>query len=177
MKIKKNILTVALLITSTTLGSFSYAAWLDNILPVEALSSVNACSNISKIYLNQDNDADTLPDLYLYLNSNFILNGTANNVTAGQILREAAGIIYTKVKYYTPLSNMISKMDSNNVTGALDNSTFWRASRVFPYNTPVRGIATTPNKVVFEKPSDNDPNKKIISIIYDYKYKYATAFD
>ena len=68
---------------------------------------------------------------------------------------------------------MLYKVTENNTPGLLDNSTFYRASRVFPYNTPVRGIATTPNKVVFEKPSDNDPSKKTFSIIYAYKYKYA----
>lgn len=68
---------------------------------------------------------------------------------------------------------MLYKVDGNNVVGALDNNTFWRASRVFPYNTPLRGIATTPNKVVFERPSDNDPNKNIVSVVYNYQYKYA----
>jgi hypothetical protein len=81
------------------------------------------------------------------------------------------------VRYYKPLADMLYKVDVNNIPAALDNSTFYRASRVFPYNTPLRGIATTPNKVVFERPTDNDPTKNIISIIYDYRYKYAVGFN
>lgn len=174
---KQNLLAALLLIASMTLGSIWYAAWTDNILPIAQINNVVSCSNLSKVYLNQDNDADGIPDFYLYLNSNFILNGNANNYTAGQILREAAGTPYTTVKYYTPLPNMLYKIDDTNQIWPLDDVTFWRASRVFPYNTPVRGIATTPNKVVFEKPSDNDPNKNTISFIYDYQYKYAVWFD
>jgi hypothetical protein len=141
------------------------------------MSTVNSCSDIGKMYLNQDNDNDSKADYYLYLNNNFILTLNANNYTAGQIWRVEAGVTYTKVKYYTPLSNMLYKVDGNNTVGLLDNSTFWRASWVFPYNTPVRGIATTPNKVIFEQPTDNDPNKNIVSFIYEYKYKYALGFD
>lgn len=125
------------------------------------------------MYLNQDNDNDGKSDYYLYLNNNFILNGTTNNYTAGQILMAAAGVTYTKVKYYTPQTTMLYKVDTNNTVMALDNSTFYRASWVFPYNTPLRGIATTPNKVIFEQPTDNDPNKNIVSFIYAYQYKYA----
>jgi len=55
----------------------------------------------------------------------------------------------------------------------LDNTTFWRASWVFPYNTPVRGIATTPNQVVFEQPSNNNTGENVVSIEYNYKYSYA----
>ena len=175
---KQNILAAWLLITtSMTLGSFSHAAWLDNILPVEQISTSVSCSNVSQIYLNQDNDSDGIPDFYLYLNSNFILNGGANSYTAGQILRESAWTQYTKIKYHTPLPNMIYKKDANDIVWPLDDTTFWRASRVFPYNTPVRWIATTPNKVVFEEPSDNDHNKNTINIVYDYRYKYAEWFD
>jgi hypothetical protein len=80
----------------------------------------------------------------------------------------------TKVKYFAPLANMIYKISPVNGTWPLDEYTFYRASFVLPYNTPVRWIATTPNKVVFEQPSDNNLNKKIIGFIYDYKYVYAT---
>lgn len=177
MKTKQKLLWALLLVASTALGSVWYAAWTDNILPIEQLSDAVSCSNASKVYLNQDSDADGIPDFYLYLNSNFILNGNANNYTAGQILRESGGTPYTTVKYYTPLSNMLYKINDANQIWTLDDTTFWRASRVFPYNTPVRGIATTPNKVVFEQPSDNDPNKNTVSFIYDYRYKYAVGFD
>jgi len=126
------------------------------------------------VYLNQDNDADGIADFYLYLNSNFILNGNVqHNYEAGVIFREANGTPYTTVKYYTPLANMIYKINDAGQPGALDNNTFRRASRAFPYNTPVRGIATTPNKIVFEQPSDNDAAKNTISIVYDYRYNHA----
>ncbi len=140
------------------------------------MSNVNPCSDVGKMYLNQDNDNDGKADYYLYLNSNFILNGSTNDFSAGQILMTDQGITYSKVRYYKPLADMLYKVDANNNAMALDNSTFYRASRAFPYNTPLRWIATTPNKVVFERPADNDPNKNIVSVIYDYKYKYAVGF-
>ncbi len=178
MNKKQKIVTALLLIASMKLGSLWYAEWIDNILPVEGMDSVVSCPSVAHVYLSQDNDGDTIPDAGLYLNNNFILrNSTLYSYSAGQIMREYAGDIYTKVKYYTPLANMIYKVDGNNVVGFVDNTTFWRASWVFPYNIPVRWIATTPNKVVFEKPADNDVNKNIISIIYDYRYKYAQWFD
>ncbi|MEI7919540.1 MAG: hypothetical protein WCH65_05060 [bacterium] len=174
----QHLLAALLLIASMTLGSFGYAAWTDNVLPVQELYNGVSCPNVTKVYLNQDNDADGIPDFYLYLNSNFILKyNKIYNYSAGQILREAAGTPYTTVQYYTPLPNMIYKVDSNNVAGAIDETTFWRASWVFPYNTPVRGVATTPNKVVFEQPADNDTGKNLISIVYDYRYKYSQGFD
>lgn len=176
MKTKKQILT-ALILLASILASFGHASWSDNLIPVEETYDVVTCSNVSKIYLNEDNDADNLPDIFFYLNSNFTLTGTEQDHTAGQIMRETNRTTYTKVKYYTPLQNMFYKISNTNQTGDIDNYTFWRASRVFPYNTPVRGIATTPNKVVFEQPSDNNPNKNIISIVYDYDYKYAVDFD
>lgn len=177
MKTRKHLLALLIVVAVVTLGSFWYADWIDNTLPIESMSSVNSCSDIGKMYLNQDNDNDGKSDYYLYLNNNFILNGTTNNYTAGQILMAAAGVTYTKVKYYTPQTTMLYKVDTNNTVMALDNSTFYRASWVFPYNTPLRGIATTPNKVIFEQPTDNDPNKNIVSFIYAYQYKYAIWFD
>ena len=174
---KQNLLAALLLIASMTLGSFSYAAWTDQVLPVDEEYDIVSCPNSNKVYLNQDNDADSLRDFPLYLNSNFILNGKANTYTAGQILREANGTVYTTVGYYTPLYNMLYKLSTGHVVGQLDDYTFWRASRVFPYNTPVRGIATTPNQVVFEQPQDNDTGKNTVSFLYKYKFKYAVGFD
>ena len=43
------------------------------------MSNVNSCSDVGKMYLNQDNDNDGKADYYLYLNSNFILNGSTND--------------------------------------------------------------------------------------------------
>lgn len=177
MKTKKQLLIIFILLTSI-LVNFGYASWSDNTLPVEELYDVVSCSNSSKLYLDEDNDSDSLSDMFFYLNSNFTLVGEKEqSYTAGQIMREMNGTIYTKVKYYTPLQNMFYKISNTNQTGDIDNYTFWRASRVFPYNTAVRGIATTPNKVVFEQPTDNDNEKNIISIVYNYKYKYAIDFD
>jgi len=173
----QNLLAALFLIASISLGNFSHAVWTDQTLPVQELYDVVSCPNTSKVYLNQDNDADGLPDFSLYLNSNFILNGTPSNYTAGQILREDNGVQYTTVKYYTPLFNMLYKLSTGHIVGMLDENTFWRASRVFPYNTPVRGIATTPNQVVFEQPSTNNASSNTVSFLYDYKYKYANGFD
>ncbi len=173
---QKQLVTVFILLVSI-LANFGYASWSDNLIPVEELYDVVDCSHVSKIYLDENNDWDDLDDIFFYLNSNFTLTWTEQDHTAGQIIREMNRTTYTKVKYYTPLQNMFYKITNTNQTWPIDNYTFWRASRVFPYNTPVRGIATTPNKVVFEQPADNNPNKNIISIVYEYKYKYAQGFD
>lgn len=173
---QKQLVTVFILLASI-LANFGYASWSDNLIPVEELYDVVDCSHVSKIYLDENNDWDDLDDIFFYLNSNFTLTWTEQDHTAGQIIREMNRTTYTKVKYYTPLQNMFYKITNTNQTWPIDNYTFWRASRVFPYNTPVRGIATTPNKVVFEQPADNNPNKNIISIVYEYKYKYAQGFD
>ena len=176
MKTKTQLL-VTIVLFASMLVSFSYGERTENFIPIEASNTSFSCSSVAKIYLDEDNDADTLPDVYYYLNSNFTLNGSTNSYSAGQILRETNGTTYSKVQYYTPLANMIYKMTDTNQISPLDNYTFWRASRVFPYNTPLRGIATTTNKVVFERPSDNDPAKNIIGFLYNYKYKYAIGWD
>ncbi len=173
MKTKMNLGIATFLIASILLGGFSLAGREENILPIENNYELPACSNLSRIYLNQDNDADGLPDFYLYLNSNFSLSGYAHDYTAGQIIRQTETTAWTTVKYYMPENNMLYKIASNNVLWPLDDATFWRASRAFPYNTPIRGIATTPNKVVFEQPADGNINKKTVWFIYNYGYKYA----
>lgn len=86
MNTKKNLLATIIFLASATLGSFGYAAWTDNVLPIQNIPTVASCADIGKMYLNQDNDSDGKADYYLYLNSNFILNGSTNNFTAGQIL-------------------------------------------------------------------------------------------
>jgi len=167
---KKQKIVWTLLLAIVTLLGFSYADWLANVLPIEDINEQNTCTNTSKIYLDKDQDGDTFWDFGLYLNSNFIVEGTAHDYTAGKILMENNN---TKVKYFAPLQNMIYKIATWGSVWPLDEYTFYRASFVFPYNTPVRGIATTPNKVVFEQPSDNDPEKKTIGFIYSYNYVYA----
>jgi hypothetical protein len=176
MKTKTQLL-ITIVLFASMLVSFSYGERTENFIPIEASNTPFSCSSVGKIYLDEDNDADNLPDVYYYLNSNFTLNGSTNSYSAGQILREANGTIYSKVQYYTPLANMLYKMTDTNQISPLDNYTFWRASRVFPYNTPLRGIATTTNKVVFERPSDNDPAKNVVGFLYNYKYKYAIGWD
>lgn len=88
MKTKMNLGIATFLIASILLGGFSLAGREENILPIENNYELPACSNLSRIYLNQDNDADGLPDFYLYLNSNFSLSGYAHDYTAGQIIRQ-----------------------------------------------------------------------------------------
>jgi len=182
MKTKTQMFSIGILLASMRVG-FGYVTasttwWSDNLIPIEELWEPMTCENTSKIYLNQDNDNDGLYDVFFYLNSNFTLTHNAlQSFSAGQIMRELQGVTHTQVQYYTPLPHMLYKIDRNNETWDIDNYTFWRASRVFPYNTPVRWIATTPNKVIFEQPEDNDPSKNIISIVYDYRYKYAIWFD
>jgi hypothetical protein len=176
MKTKTKILSTCILLASM-LVSFGYASWSDNLIPVEEMYNQVACTSTSKIYLNQDNDGDGLWDVFFYLNNNFMLEWTINSYSAWQIMREHEGTTYTKVKYFTPLQNMLYKISSSNQIWPIDDYTFWRASWVFPYHTPIRWIATTPNKVIFEQPSDNDTTKNTISIVYDYRYKYAVGFD
>ena len=86
MNVKKNLLATLIFFTSAVLGSFGYAAWTDNVLPIQNMTTVASCPDTVKMYLNQDNDNDGKADYYLYLNSNFIVNGNTNNYTAGQIL-------------------------------------------------------------------------------------------
>lgn len=180
MKTKKQIL-IALLFLVSILANFGFAWsswslwWQNYTLETEEIYDVVSCPSVAKIYLNEDNNNNDVPDVFFYLNSNFRLTGTNENYTAGQIVRDGSNA--TKVKYYIPLANMLYQMDEGNTIWPIGNNTFWRASWVFPYNTPIRGVATTPNKVVFERPSDNAPNKNTISIIYDYRYKYANGFD
>lgn len=176
----KLLLASLILITSMSLGSFSSAqimsGWLANVVDTEEIYDQVVCDTTSKIYLNQDNDADTLKDYGYYLNSNFQLDCTSPYVNydyaAAQLVKEN-----TTVKYYTPLFNMLYKINQGGQISMMDNYTFFLASRVLPCNTPVRGIATTPNKVIFEQPSDNDATKKIVSIRYDYTFKHAVGFD
>lgn len=176
---KTHLIIAALLWASTTLVSFWCSAatsWVDNIIPVEEMYQQVTCDDTSKVYLNQDNDTDSLWDFWWYLNSNFILDCNAtyasHSYAAGQILRTN-----TKVKYYTPLYNMMYKVMTGGEIDMIDETTFYRASRAFPCNTPTRGIATTPNKIVFEQPSDNSPENKTVSVVYQYTYTSADGFD
>ena len=115
MKTKHLIITLSIFLASI-LANIGYASRSNNLIPVEELYSEVSCDNISKLYLNEDNDEDGLADIFFYLNSNFILNGTIQNHTAGQIMREHQGNIYTRVKYYTPLQHMLYKINPNNQT-------------------------------------------------------------
>ncbi len=175
MKTKTGI-GIAIASILSTLSIFSYteaAERSDLVLPVEQIYSVpTSCESPTNIYLNEDNDGDTLPDYYLFLNSNFIYPySPVNQYSAVQILREYGGTEYSKVKYYRPMANMLYKVNKTTlITGDIDDMTFWRPSRVFPYNVPVRGIASNPNRIVFEQPSDNNASKNKVAFVYHYKY-------
>jgi hypothetical protein len=51
-----------MLLGIANLLSFSYADRLQNVLPIEDIYDENSCPNISKVYLDQDLDGDTLWD-------------------------------------------------------------------------------------------------------------------
>lgn len=183
MKTKTQLLILTLLIVISACVNFSYAimdTWrVYYTLPIEGLYDVPSCANTSKLYLNQDNDNDTLQDYYVYLNSNFVYPyAPTHNYNAIQILRTApSGNQYSRVKYYRPMSNMLYKVNKDTlVISNFDDNTFWRPSRVLPYNIPVRGIATTPNRIVFERPSDNNASKNTIWFVYHYEYVKAGGF-
>lgn len=113
MKKQKLILT-ALLTASVCLGSFGYAqeaaGRANNLLATEELYTPVSCTKINDVYLNQDNDGDTLADFALYLNDNFQL--TCGSTYSS--LEYAAGQIFssTKVKFYSPLGNMLYALNS-----------------------------------------------------------------
>lgn len=155
-------------------------AWLSaTFFPIATMSAPNySCSAKSDLYLDQDNDADLIPDYFLYLRSNFrlpvqnppayhavLLSGNTTNALNA-----------TKVYYFASDDNVLSKKDfwSTNYT-PMDNSTFYKASWVFPYNQRVRGIDTNNIRVNFERPLITWASNTV-SIIYSYKYSQAVGY-
>lgn len=149
--------------------------------PITSLNKVNsACSVKSDMYLNQDNDADSIPDYYLYLRSNFRIPEqnppTYHAVELSWNSNNPNNINSTRIYYYVSDTNVLSKRQW--VTGtytAIDNATFYKASWVFPYNQWVRGIDTNDISINFERPTTAWANN-IVSIIYSYKYETAVGF-
>lgn len=170
---KYRYLLLTFLVTTSTFLGVWYTAWTEYTLPVGELYETNSCTTKSNIYLNEDNDADGKADFGGYLNNNFMLNCLTdyNNqpYAAGQIFQTST------VEYFMPLTNMLYKIYSGTIS-AIDENTFWKVSRVFPCNTPVRGIASTPNKIIFEQPEDNDTGKNIVSFVYNYVFSSAKWF-
>lgn len=155
-------------------------AWLSaTFFPIATLNEANSsCSVKADLYLDQDNDADLIPDYFLYLRSNFrlpvqnppsyhavLLSGNTNDTMNA-----------TKVYYYASDTNVLTKRDfwSTNYT-PMDNSTFYKASRVLPYNQWVRGIDTNNIRVNFERPLTTW-SSNIVSVIYSYKYSQAVGY-
>ena len=166
------------LLTTIFLGIFLSLGYLaaQNFLPAEPLDEFNYCSEEADMYLNEDNDEDELPDYFLYLRSNFRLfkeSPVENN--AGQILQfsDPNDQNNTRVFYYVPEPNILTKKDVTETTySAIDNTTFKRASWVFPYNQRVRGIDTLNTRVNFERPLTTGESTTV-SILYRYKYTRA----
>lgn len=177
----KTLVGIATARVISTLAIFWYAAAerSDYVLPTEQIYTLPSCTTSGNIYLNEDNDGDTLPDYYLYLNNNFIYPyNPIDNYSAVQILRENAGTYYSRVKYYRPMANMLYKVNKNTLlTWPIDNMTFRRPSRVFPFNTPIRWMASNPNRIVFERPSDNSPYKNTVAFTYHYEYVINNGYN
>lgn len=175
MNKNQKLVSTVLLVIGMSLW-FSHAALstgnrTNQVLPIEDLYESNSCSTTNNVYLDKDFDNDGLSDYGIYLNSNIMIdNVPANYYRAASILKNNN---QTMVQYFRPFPNMIYKMTEEGTIGMLDDNTFWRASFVFPYQTPVRGIATTPNKVIFEMPYNNDTTKNTLGFVFYYKYAYA----
>lgn len=172
---KQNSIKTLFTLLFATILSLGYLS-AQNFLPVGTLSTMNFCSEVGKLYLDEDNDADGIPDYFLYLRNNFRLfaeNPATYN--AWQIFQfpDSNDVNNTKVFYYASNPNVLTKKDVTATTySALDNTTFKRASRVFPYNQRVRGIDTLNTKINFEKPITTGADKTV-SILYRYKYSRA----
>jgi len=155
----------------------SSAQWSANTVAVNfANVSTSQCYS-TELYLYKDYDADGLADFGAYLNTNLMASGQMTNGYEAWRVSQPNSSVTIK----TPLPNMIYKIFSGqsgdgSITG-IDNTTFWRSSYVFPYNTPVRLFSTVPNLITFEQPSDGVTGKNAVTIQYNYAYRYATGVD
>ena len=127
------------------------------------------------MYLPQDNDLDQQKDYRAYLRDNFIMDvpGQAQDYDAAQIYQtvNVTDADNSKLYYYAPETNMLSKKAYTASTFTpFDNATFQCFSRVFPYNTWVRGIDSNDVKILFEQPIAN-PQNKTVNVRYHYNYK------
>jgi len=154
--------------------SLAYSS-AQNYLPVWTLSSVNSCATQGRMYLNEDNDADGLPDYFVYLRSNFrytLNNPPSRNVCQIMQYTDPTNVDNTKIYYYAQQANMLQKLQGV-VFGPLDNVTFKRMAQSFHYNQRVRGIDSNDVKIIFERPMNLTWANTTVSIIYDYKYRVA----
>jgi len=157
---------------------------LNVIKRTEPLQRDTDCENSSQqnnpfsLYIKkwiEDRDDDGIEDSFIYVASNIRTPQTpAPAFHASQIStrnQEGNQEKITKIQYYVPEDNMLYKINEDWSIWEIDNNTFRRSSRVFPYNVRVRGITVSPNKLVFEIPSEAANNK--VGIIYDYRTKFA----
>ncbi len=141
----------------------------ENFINTTKINQPLQCTWIFSLYLNQDNDLDNIPDVWLYLHYNRIFNHT--DKTKNFQLYKSGSI----VQYYIPFANMLSKQDSNWKNWNIDNNTFYRASRVFPSHTPIRVFTSYRNKIIFEAPVDWNQNNNKITINYIYSYNIENS--
>lgn len=165
------ILSASVLILGLGNTSRVHADWSDRVITGQALTSKPSSCSQKDIYLHQDKDEDWFSDKAVTLMDNFWYNWSA---TKGY---EACQIYDATFGYYSKLPNMIYKLDASGAVGTIDNQTFYIASWVFPYNTPIRWIDTAPNMIVLESPSDKDITKNTITVQYNYMYKTANGLD
>lgn len=178
-KNQKTFLTLVLALSSLIWG-VSYAAlntswWQDRTYPVNEITAVS-CDNQKKVYLDEDNDNDELMDKAFFMNNNIRINtAPTQSYNAVSIFRDNS--IGTRILYFRPYTDMIYKLNSLGYPSTIDWSTFWRWSKVFPYQQPVRGTATNPNKIVTEKPYDNNTGKNTVWFVFWYQLLTAKWFD
>lgn len=180
MKTKQKTLITLLLALGSMTWAFSYAAlntwgWDQRTLQVNEIAPVS-CDNQKKLYLDEDNDNDTRADKSFFMNNNLMITTAPTQpYNAVHIYRDNTNNS-TRVLYFRPYTDMLYKLNSLGFPSTIDASTFWRASYILPYQQPARGIATNPNKIVAEKPYDNDINKKTIWFVFWYQLLTANGF-
>lgn len=106
--------------------------------------------------------------------------GTPNyNAVRVQWFNDPTAWNNTRMHYFASEPEVLKKRDFvNNTFAPIDNSTFFRASKVFKYDTWVRGFDTNTNiKVLFERPIATGTSSNVVSLMCNYKYRLATSFE
>lgn len=177
---QKTVLTLLIGLSSLIWG-FSYAALNTSgresrTYPVNEITPVSCDNNQKKIYLDEDNDNDELVDKAFFMNNNIRVDtAPTQSYNAVSIFRDNS--VGTRILYFRPYADMLYKLNSLGYPSAIDWSTFWRGSKVFPYQQPVRGTATNPNMIVLEKPYDNNTGKNTVWFVFWYQMLTAKWFD
>jgi len=173
---QKNVffISISLLISWLTATCFS------QYLPIATLTGTAVCTdNSQSLYLDQDNNTDTYKDRAFFLADNIKFNYTKTGKDYHAVLifqnNDPTNQYNSVVHYYSSEDGMIMKKAATWAPVTIDNQTFARRSRVFPYNTNVRGIDTRLNKIVLQQPKSLSKNR-IISLVYSYLWTYATGF-